>query len=131
MPSIPVALEVAAFIFMFVMPTTWPCILMSGPPELPSLMAALVCRSVIEWLLYGMSRLMAEIMPFVRVPRSSAPKGLPMAATASPTLTWSEQNSAAVRPSASIFRTARSLTLSMPTSRASNSLSSQSVTEAE
>lgn len=51
MPSMPVALELAAFIFMLVMPTTWPCILMSGPPELPSFMAALVCRRVMEWLL--------------------------------------------------------------------------------
>ena len=78
-----------------------------------------------------MSRLMAEIMPSVSVPRSSAPSGLPMAATESPTLTWSEQNSAAVSPSESILSTARSLTPSMPTSRASNSRSSYSVTVAE
>ena len=70
-------------------------------------------------------------MPSVSVPRSSAPRGLPMAATASPTETWSEQNSAGLRPPASILSTARSLTPSMPTSLASNSLSSQSVTVAE
>ena len=41
------------------------------------------------------------------------------------------QNSAGVRPSASIFSTAMSLTLSAPTSFASYSLSSQSVTTTE
>ena len=76
------------------------------------------------------SRLSAEIMPSVMVPRSSGPSGLPIAATLSPTLTESSQNSATGSPTALILITATSLALSAPTRLAVNSLSSQSVTVA-
>lgn len=67
------------------------------------------------------SRLMAEMMPSVMVPRSSSPSGLPMAATASPTSRRVESpNWAGVRPAQAIFSTARSLCASCPTSRAWN-----------
>ena len=73
-----------------------------------------------------MSRLMAETMPLVIVPRSFMPSGLPMATTLSPTSRLSESpNSAAVRPVASIFKTARSVSSSLPTSAASYWLSSE------
>ena len=65
---------------------------------------------------------MAEIMPFVMVPRSCTPRGSPMATTLSPTRSFEESpNSAAWSPRASILRTARSLISSLPTSAASNS----------
>ena len=77
-----------------------------------------------------MSRLRALIMPFVIVPRSSGPSGLPMGGDGLATVTVSPQNSAAGRPTASIFMTATSLAESAPTRLASYSLSSQSVTVA-
>ena len=62
---------------------------------------------------------MAEMMPEVIVPRSWMPSGSPMATTESPTRSESESpNSAAVRPSASIRKTARSLMVSLPMSSA-------------
>ena len=69
------------------MPTTWPSMLNSGPPELPRLMAASV------WMKssYGpwrMSRPRAETMPAVTVP--PRPNGLPIASTQSPTRSVSE-----------------------------------------
>ncbi|OYX65396.1 MAG: phosphoserine phosphatase SerB [Rhizobiales bacterium 32-66-11] len=69
------------------MPMTSPSMLNSGPPELPRLMAASVCRK----LSYGpalMLRLRAETTPTVRVP--PRPNGLPMAITQSPTRILSE-----------------------------------------
>ena len=100
---------------MVLMPMTCPCILMSGPPELPEFSAAFVCSSVIVRPSKARSLLMAEMMPSVIVPRSWVPKGSPMATTASPTCSASESpNSAGVKPSASIFRTARSLVSSLP-----------------
>ena len=69
------------------MPTTWPSMLNSGPPELPRLIAASV------WMKssYGpwrMSRPRAETMPAVTVP--PRPNGLPIASTQSPTRSASE-----------------------------------------
>ena len=65
-----------------------PCMLSSGPPELPWLIAASVwIASRIAVTPFGawISRLMAETMPDVTV--RSRPNGLPMATTPSPTLT--------------------------------------------
>ena len=66
-------------IFITLMPTTCPYWLMSGPPELPLLSAAFVWMSVMVTPSVFTSRLMAETMPSVIVPRSSTPSGLPMA----------------------------------------------------
>ena len=106
---------------MLVIPMTCPWSLTRAPPELPVLSAAVVWRRVIGLPSTSMSRLMAERMPSVMVPRSSSPMGLPMATTASPTTMSSESPKAAgVSPSASIFSTARSVVLSLPTSFAWN-----------
>ena len=76
------------------------------------------------------SRLMAEMMPLVMVPRSSEPRGSPMATTESPTRRLSESpNWAGVRSDASMASTARSEASSLPTSRAANLRSSESRTE--
>ena len=66
-------------IFSVLMPITCPQALMSGPPELPLLSAAFVCRRVMVLPSTSTWRLMAEMMPSVNVPRSSTPRGLPMA----------------------------------------------------
>ena len=66
-------------IFITLMPMTCPYRLMSGPPELPLLSAALVWMSVMVTPSTSTSRLMADTMPSVSVPRSSTPSGLPMA----------------------------------------------------
>ena len=66
-------------IFITLMPMTCPYWLMSGPPELPLLSAALVWMSVMVTPSTSTSRLMADTMPSVSVPRSSTPSGLPMA----------------------------------------------------
>ena len=88
---------------------------MSGPPELPLLSAAFVWIRLMVRSLTVRSRLIAETMPSVMVPRSAVPSGSPMAATLSPTCRTDESpNSAACSPSASIFRTARSLVSSLP-----------------
>lgn len=102
---------------------------MSAPPELPELRAAVVWSSTMVYPSTFTSRLMAEMMPSVMVPRSSSPSGLPMAATASPTSRRVESpNWAGVRPAQAIFSTARSLCASCPTSRAWNTRSSWSTT---
>ena len=74
------------------MPMTWPDVSMSGPPELPGLMAASV------WIMFWRvsvwvpsppavtERPRAEMMPWVTVGVPAArPSALPMATTASPT----------------------------------------------
>ena len=102
------------------MPIPWPYSLMSGPPELPGLMAASVwmtsmlmdspLSSVTE-----MVRSRPETHPWVVEPARFNPAGLPMATTFSPTWSWSESpSSEAVRFSASIFSTARSVVVSVP-----------------
>ena len=111
------------------MPTTWPWSLISAPPELPEFRAAVVWSRDMVYPSTFTSRLMAEMMPSVMVPRSSSPRGLPMATTGSPTTSREESpNWAGERPSHSIFSTARSLGTSRPTSRASNTRSSWSTT---
>ena len=87
--------------------------------------AALVWIRFIVRSLTVRSRLMAEMMPSVIVPRSVTPSGSPMATTLSPTCSTDESpNSAACSPLASILRTARSLVSSLPTIAAVYSLSS-------
>ena len=96
-------------ILMVLIPTTWPYSLISGPPEFPEFSAAVVWSSVICTPSTSMSRSMAEMMPSVRVFRSSTPRGFPMAYTWSPTRRSSDTpNTAAGRSSASTFSTARS-----------------------
>ena len=77
---------------------------------MPLFSAAVVCSSVMTRPSTCTSRLMAEMMPSVRVPRSSTPSGLPMAYTVSPTRHRSlSPNDAAGRSAASTaFSTARS-----------------------
>ena len=89
--------------------------MISGPPELPLLSAASVWISVIVRSLTSRSRLIAETMPLVIVPRSCAPSGSPMATTRSPTASLPESpNSAGCKSVASTFSTARSLASSLP-----------------
>ena len=99
-------------------PMTRPCMFSNGPPELPGLTAASVwIAPAIEYELSELIvRLSALTIPLVTV--SARPKGLPIATTPSPTCTFDE--SARVRgcslpEGASIFRTARSLEASWPT----------------
>ena len=66
-------------IFRVLMPMTWPYSLIRGPPELPLFRAALVCSRVMVLPSTSTARLTAEMMPLVMVPRSSTPRGLPMA----------------------------------------------------
>ena len=46
---------------------------------MPLFRAALVCSRVMDLPSTSTARLMAEMMPLVMVPRSSTPRGLPMA----------------------------------------------------
>ena len=68
-------------------PTTRPEVSNKGPPELPRLMGASICRKSSRGP-ERMSRLRADTMPAVTVPPS--PKGFPTAITQSPTRTASE-----------------------------------------
>ena len=70
------------------MPMTSPLMFSSGPPLLPGLMAASVCRKCWNWRASGRSRPLALMMPAVTV--ASSPKGEPMATAQSPTWTASE-----------------------------------------
>src|SRR6266480_1519217 len=90
------------------MPITWPERSTSGPPELPGLMAASVCKNL--WNCCPMPlRSLALMMPAVTV--ACSPKGLPIAKTQSPTCTPSELPSFATGSSllASILITADNL----------------------
>ena len=75
----PSMLENSDIILMVLMPTTWPYWLMRGPPELPEFRAALVWIRVMVRPSTSTSRSRAETRPSVKVPRSSTPRGLPMA----------------------------------------------------
>ena len=83
------------------MPITWPEELTSGPPELPELMAASVCRSPVRFSLRPVTSLVAvsersfdDTMPSVtREAARRAPSALPMASTSSPTCAASESPS--------------------------------------
>ena len=93
---------------------------MSGPPELPELIAASVWRRFIALSLIVISRFLPEMIPLVTVSISSNPSGLPIATTDSPSFRLSlSPNSAAVSSSASILRTAISQSVSYPTISAS------------
>ena len=102
------------------MPTTSPCMLNSGPPELPRLIAASV------WMKssYGpelMSRLRAEMMPTVTVP--PRPNGLPIAITQSPMrieLELPNFTDFSFFSFGSTFSTAMSVLVSLPTNSAFN-----------
>ena len=98
---------------------TSPYSLNRGPPELPELMAQSVCsRSMTVPELMVTVRSRALITPVVRE-KVSSPRGLPMAATGSPTTRESESPSTTVcSPEASIFSTARSWASSKPTTSA-------------
>ncbi len=69
------------------MPITAPERSISGPPELPWLIAASVCSALLIAKSFGaeISRWIAEMMPAVSV--RSSPNGLPIATTESPTWT--------------------------------------------
>ena len=111
---------------MALIPTSWPSVLTSAPPELPALMAASVCMND-STLLAPSVRALAEMMPAVTVLLS--PSGLPMASTHSPTLTLSLLAMLmAGRFLPSILMRARSVVLSLPMMRAEYSLLSERVT---
>ena len=98
-------------------PITSPRSLKVGPPELPRLMGASICKKstiVPPWR----SRPRAETMPAVTEP--PRPNGLPTARTQSPTRTRSESPNATCGSGsgASILSRARSVLASRPTSRA-------------
>ncbi|GBD13818.1 hypothetical protein HRbin24_01860 [bacterium HR24] len=115
-----------------VMPTTSPRMFTSGPPELPGLMAASV------WMAPGMVtphwsswmvRSLALTTPLVTVGPPGRFRALPMATTSSPICSASESPRVAdVRPLASIFSTAKSVSGSRPTIRAGKRLPSDRVT---
>ncbi len=96
------------------MPITSPCRLNSGPPELPLLIEASVCRKSSYGPL-SMLRLRAEMMPAVTV--SPRPNGLPTAITPSPTriLSLSPNLTVLSGLSLSTFKTATSTFASLPT----------------
>src|ERR1700747_3248806 len=90
------------------MPITSPARLNMGPPELPRLIDASVCKKSSygpEWI----SRAVAEMIPEVTVP--PRPKGLPIASTQSPTraLEESPQSAAGSGPVGFILRGDRAL----------------------
>jgi hypothetical protein len=98
----------------------------SGPPELPGLMGTSVWMNDTRFS-FGRSRPLALTMPAVMV--FSSPKGLPMAATHSPTLSLSGSPMVTLgSPVASILSNAISVRLSVPTTFALNSRLSVSLT---
>jgi hypothetical protein len=106
------------------MPTTSPRMLMSGPPELPGLIATSVWISGSR---SPVSRDFALTMPAVTV--LSRPNGEPIAITHSPTLSFEASPMRTVgSPAPSILTSATSERLSMPIVRALNSRLSASVT---
>ena len=97
--------------------------MISGPPELPGLMAASVWIAFVE-IVWPSSvckvtvRLRLEIIPRVTVFAKTLPNGLPIAIAVSPTLIVSELANSAivVTLSAAILITAMSEKVSAPTS---------------
>ncbi len=92
-------------------PTTSPWALKVGPPELPWLTGASICRKSS----YGpepMSRPRAETIPAVTVPPS--PKGLPTAMTQSPTRGGCAAKVTKGKSDPCAFKSARSVLLSAP-----------------
>jgi hypothetical protein len=108
------------------MPTTRPAASNSGPPELPGLTAASVWMNGTT-ASPGSERPLALTMPCVAV--CSKPNGAPIASTQSPTCTALASPRFTVgRFLASIFSTAMSVAVSLPSTRASNSRRSASLT---
>jgi hypothetical protein len=107
------------------MPTTFPCPSISGPPELPGLIAASVwitCE-IVKPSGAVICRWSADTIPEVIV--LSNPNGLPIAATGSPTCTLDVPPSVSgcsVTLLGSTCSTARSLELSTPATWAGTSL---------
>src|SRR4051794_39030958 len=115
-------------------PTTWPAALTSGPPELPGLMAASVCRRPDSVSVsVEIVRSLAETIPSVTVGLLPRSRALPMASTSSPTCSVEVSASASgVAPCTSaIFRTATSCVGSVPTTVASSVVPSENVTVIE
>src|SRR5206468_10651636 len=115
-------------------PTTSPLESSSGPPELPWLIAASVWIESLIVKLFGACiwRWTALTIPPVSV--SSRPNGLPIATTASPTLTLLESPSVSgcrTDCGASTLITARSVDWSLPTTEALYVLPFQNRTETE
>ena len=115
----PVWAEVPREAIAELIPITAPVASTSGPPELPGLIAASVCKALINELSVVESpavtaRFFALIIPVVTVPDN--PSGDPIAITASPTAILSlSPNCNAFKPTASIFITAKSKEASRPT----------------
>ncbi|MDT4852089.1 hypothetical protein FQZ97_863090 [compost metagenome] len=106
------------------MPITSPRMLISGPPELPGLIATSVWMNGRK---SPVSRCLALTMPAVTV--FSSPNGEPMAITHSPTRSrFTSPIFTGARPVTSIFTTATSVRLSAPTTFALNSRLSGKVT---
>src|SRR5882724_9449472 len=116
MPTLPPLGEAIAVL----MPTTSPARLKVGPPELPWLMEASICRKSSNGPLRR-SRPRAEMIPVVTVP--PRPNGLPTARTQSPTRVLSELPKVTVGSfaEASILSRARSVFASEPISFAAYS----------
>ncbi len=116
---------------MLLMPTTSPAMLMSGPPELPGLMAASV------WMKSKPGAATVRGAPLrLTIPNEtecSSPKGCPSASTNSPTRMRLESPSGSTgSPEApSIFSTARSTRASLPSTLARKRRPSKSRTWTE
>ena len=129
MPTLPLPLPPVSICEL--MPITRPAASSSGPPELPGLIGASVCRTfvIVKPLGAVIWRCSAEITPVVSV--RSRLKGLPIASTGSPTLAEVELPSVSgcsVRPSGRMRSTARSLEGSLPTTFASTVLPRERLT---
>ena len=114
-PTLPLTSELLGSCAL--MPITAPVRSISGPPELPWLIAASVCSASRIAKLFGaeISRWTAEMMPAVRV--RSSPNGLPIATTESPTCTDDDSPSGSGCSAAagrSTLSTARSVDASVP-----------------
>ena len=101
-------------------PITWAEAFSSGPPELPWLIGASVWieLAIVKLFGAGIERCRALTMPLVTVP--GRPNGLPIATTGSPTCTRvrvAEPEWASSEEGAETRTTARSVELSLPTSR--------------
>ena len=103
------------------MPTSWPLMLISAPPELPGLIAASVWMKKPKSDTPTCVRASAETMPLVVV--WPTPNGLPMASTRSPICSASESPMAITGNGSgdSIFSTARSSDSSCSSTLLSNS----------
>ena len=121
----------APWMIAVLMPITWPSRLTSGPPELPGLIEASVCRKSVK-----SARRRLRRAPRARAPRArrwspcgESPNGLPIAITVSPiSRSALLPSGVAGRPFASTLSTARSASRSAPSTVASSSRPSRVVT---